>query len=450
MSSDKCRILFSSPHLFFIVFNFTVLSQTSFAAQIDYYLGLSETFSTNITKSTDEESGSSQILSLGGSGSKEFDIVSLGVDGALTHTAQDDALSYLAQDNQMTGSAYMNFDILQNLFKWSNSISSSQVLLNPLASNSADNLSDVTILTSKPEFVFRLGRVDEIIVSSAFSRYEQRWLYDSQRFEHMLEWGHAFKNSKLSLNGSYLDVDNEISDTDYISRNIYATVLHQWRLVTLSTTLGMTSIAYEASDTDIENEIIEVNADWNVSKKINFSLGFDRSSADSLEEYSFNLSDFGDFGDFGTQFGIQQEFNEYRFNLAKTDNFFAVIRYLPGSNDIRLGINNIARENLVDEKLTNASNEDRFSIFWDRPLTSRTDFSLSHAYSEVEFNVNAIIQSNLTRLSLNRASRRDLVVVFDLTVESQKTILGSLVTGANVSNYDDISLALTVRYTGVL
>ena len=447
MNSDKCRNLFPSPHLFFIVFNFTVLSQTSFAAQIDYYLGLSETFSTNITKSTDEESGSSQSLSLGGSGSKEFDVVSLGVDGALTHTAQDDALSYLAQENQMTGSAYMNFDLLQNLFKWSNSISSSQVLLNPFSSNSADNISDVTVLTSKPEFIFRLGRVDEIIVSSAFSRYEQRWLYDSQRLEHMLEWGHTFKNSKLSINGSYLDVENEISDTDYISRNIYATVLHRWRLVTLSTTLGMTSIVYETSDADIENEIIEVNANWNVSEKISLNFGFDRSSADSLEEYSFNLSDFGDFG---TQIGVQQEFNEYRFNLAKTDNFFAVVRYLPGSNDIRLGINNIAREDLVDEKLTNASNENRFSIFWDRPITRRTDFSLSHAYSEVEFNVNAIIQSNLTRLSLNRASRRNLVAVLDLTVESQKTTLGSQVTGANVSNYDDVSVALTVRYTGVL
>ena len=447
MNSDKCRNLFSSPYLFFIVFNFTVLSQTSFAAQIDYYLGLSETFSTNITKSTDEESGSSQTLSLGGSGSKEFDAVSLGVDGALAHTAQDDALSYLAQDNQMTGSAYMNFDLFQNFFKWNNSISSSQVLLNPLSSNSADNVSDVTVLTSKPEFIFRLGRVDEIIVSSAFSRYEQRWLYDSQRIEHMFEWGHAFKNSKLSLNGSYLDVDNEISDTDYISRNIYATVLHRWRLVTLSTTLGMTSIVYEASDVDIENEIIEVNANWNVSEKISFSLGFDRSSADSLEEYSFNLSDFSDFG---MQFDIQQEFNEYRFNLAKTDNFFAVVRYLPGSNEMRLGINNIDRENLVDEKLTNASNENRVSIFWDRPLTPRTDFSLSHAYSEVEFNVNAIIQSNLTRLSLNRASRRNLMVVLDLTVESQKTTLGNQVAGENVSNYDDISVALTVRYTGVL
>ena len=448
MSRHKYRTTFSLPYfLFSMVFVCTIFSPFSFSAEIEYYLGFSETISSNITKSTDEEFGSSQTFSLGGSGSKEFDLVSFGVDGALTHTIQDDALSYLAQDNQMTGAAYMNFDIIENLFTWNNSISSSQVLLNPFASNRADNLSDVIIFTSKPEFTFRLGSVDEIMVSSALNRYEQRWLYDSQRFEHMLEWRHTLKNGRLSVNATYLDVDNEISDTDYVSRSAYASVLHRFRLLTLSTRLGLTSILYELSGDEIENEIIELKANWKISEKINVNLGFDRSSADSLEEYSFNLSDFSDFG---AQFGIQQEFNEYRFNLTKTDNSYLVMQYLPGSNDIRVGVNNINRENLVDEKLTNASNEKRISIFWDRPLTARTDFSFSHAYSEVEFNVNAVVESSVTNLSFNRASRRNLSIVLDLAAESQKTIFGNQIPGENISSFDDISVVLTVRYTGIL
>ena len=421
------KMLFS---LLFLFFSAAVLNPVLAAEQINYYVSATETVSNNILKSYREESGTTEMLALGAAGSKSFNFLSAGGNGQVSYTRRDEALFDNARDSRLAGSAFLNARLLPDTLSWSNTVTASSVWVDPRVSSNRDNVSDTTTVTTSPELSVSLGKVDQLTASSAYSYSNQSALYDSERMKHSLNWQHTLKYGHLSLNGQYQEVDNEFANSDYNTKDISTIFFRQWRTASLRTELGITEIAYDNLESNTTSEILAIRTSWIVSAITNINASFDRSVADSLQEFSIPLAETSNVTVSG-----------YAAGLTETDNASLSLQHKVGHNNVLLDLSHIARTSLMGNNTLTASREKMVTLVVDRALSEITGLRFSHNYREVEFGSGIVTENNLTKLTVTKQLRPYLSLRTDVHYETQTSQFA-------FANYDELGGVISIRYSG--
>ena len=421
------KMLFS---LLFLFFSAAVLNPVLAAEQINYYVSATETVSNNILKSYREESGTTEMLALGAAGSKSFNSLSTGVNGQVSYTRRDETLFDSARDDRLAGSAFLNVRLLPDTLNWSNTVTASSVWVDPSVSSNRDNVSDTTTVTTSPELSVSLGKVDQLTASSAYSYSNQSALYDSERMKHSLNWQHTLKYGHLSLNGQYQEVDNEFANSDYNTKDISTIFFRQWRTVSLRTQLGITKIAYDNLESNTTSEIIAIRTSWIVSPITDINASFDRSAADSVQEFSIPLAETSNVTVSG-----------YASGLTETDNTSLSLLHQIGHNNVLLDLSHIARTSLIGNNTLTASDEKKVTLMLEGELSKLTGLKFLHNYREVEFGSGIVTENNLTRLTVTRHLRPRLSLRTEVRYETQASQFA-------LANYDELAGVISIRYSG--
>jgi len=418
------------PSLLCLFFSGSVLNPVLAAEQINYYVSATETVSNNILKSYREESGTTEMLALGAAGSKSFNSLSTGVNGQVSYTRRDETLFDNARDDRLAGSAFLNVRLLPDTLNWSNTVTASSVWVDPSVSSNRDNVSDTTTVTTSPELSVSLGKVDQLTASSAYSYSNQSALYDSERMKHSLNWQHTLKYGHLSLNGQYQEVDNEFASSDYNTKDISTIFFRQWRTVSLRTQLGITKVAYGDSESETTSDIIAIKTSWVVSPITDINASFDRSAADSLQEFSIPLAETSNVTVSG-----------YASGLTETDNTSLSLLHQIGHNNVLLDLSYIARTSLIGNNTLTASDEKKVTLMLERELSKLTGLKFLHNYREVKFGSGLVTENNLTKLTVTRQLRPRLSLRTEVHYETQTSQFA-------LANYDELAGVISIRYSG--
>lgn len=430
-----------------ILFALILLSFKSYAAGLNYYLGFSETYSDNINKSIQEETGweSDFMLGLNGtSGLERGGRLSTGVNARVDYITRDEDLFDDTEDTRLTGSAFANLNVLPGLFQWNNNLSSNMFLSDITKSNNADNLFNVVSFNSSPTLSFKITSVDNLIIKGNYNHLFQENGPDSKRKSGSSILAHRTRTGRISLSYQYLDTDNEGLAANYRKEDALISYSHFWNNINATIGAGESRTNIDGLDDEVDSTILKFNLNWEPIETGRLRLAFNRDVSDSFQYLSFSPEQlFSDAELLLLNLDPTLIIGDIFSNISETDRYTFRYEQRIWHNKTYIQYRRIESQGFFEGSLfilSDNKKDDIVDLGFERALNSLTNLEIIMRYRDLEFNEVFNTREFLAGLYVARKFSQNFEIKLNLLREKQSSDFV-------LSNYDANSVIINFRYT---
>lgn len=342
---------------FLLVFLLMLFFEKAYSLNLTYEAGVQVESSSNIALATDllaqEEKIQTSYLNVGAleeTGSVLINVVS---NFSYIHYEND-----VYQDESLNDlTAEVTWRITPNKYSWYLLDRYSQVEVDALDAVSVANRQNVNEFISGPDFRWRFGRADAVVVNARAHSFDfDEDVNDNERLSSGVSWLKYFsQNFIMNLTYDVLSTQyqDDVQNTDFDRSNLYVGLDYTRGVNHLLANIGSTILNEDSSSESIKSQLINLTYSRQISNISSFSVGYVENIRDRSEALQDGLT------------VLDGNFKEKNSSL----------NYSRNAPSLRWGVeyNLTNRQGLL---LGATEKEQRFVAYVDRTVSARTSVNL--------------------------------------------------------------------------